>query len=164
MGLISPDYGTIFWMVLAFGIVFFILKKFGWGPIMNGIKTREKSIEAALESAELARQEMAGLKADHENIMMEARAERDNLISEARKIKEEMIATAREEAEKEGEKLIIKAKKQIESEKSSAIGEIKEQVAALSVQIAEKILRTELTDTTKNQSLIDDMLKDLKLN
>ncbi len=164
MGLISPDIGTIFWMVLSFGIVFFILRKFAWGPIMNGIHAREKSIEEALQSAELARQEMAELKADHDKIMIEARAERDTLINEARKIKEEMIEAAKSEAEKEGDKLVEKARKQIESEKASAIGEIRTQISTLSIDIAEKILRVELADQGKEQAMIDEMLKDLKLN
>lgn len=164
MGLISPAYGTIFWMVLAFSLVFFILAKFAWGPILKGLKDREKSIEDALQSAEAARKEMAALQADHEKIMKEARAERDLLIAEARKMRDEMIESARAEAVKEGEKLLESARKSIESEKLSAIGEIKEQITVLSVQVAEKILRQELKDTGRNEALISDMLKDMKLN
>ncbi len=164
MGLISPAYGTIFWMVLAFGLVFFILAKFAWGPILKGLKDREQSIEDALQAADAARNEMAALQADHEKIMKEARAERDLLIAEARKMRDEMIETARAEAVKEGEKLIANARTQINNEKVSAIGEIKEQISFLSVQIAEKILRNELEDAQKSEGLIKDMLKDMKLN
>lgn len=164
MGLISPDYGTIFWMVISFGVVFFILAKFAWGPIMKGLKDRENSIDEALESAEAARKEMARLRADHEKIMQEARAERDSLIGEARKMRDEIVELARTEAIKEGEKLIVNARKQIENEKFSALDQIKEQVSLLSVQVAEKILRKELSDPKKNDALMQDMLKDLKLN
>lgn len=164
MGLISPAYGTIFWMVLAFGLVFFILAKFAWGPILKGLKEREESIDEALQAADAARKEMAALQADHEKIMKEARAERDVLMGEARKMRDEMLEVARSEAVKEGEKLLENARKLIESEKVSAIGEIKEQISVLSVQVAEKILRTELSDVTKSEALINDMLKDMKLN
>ncbi|MCK5820893.1 MAG: F0F1 ATP synthase subunit B [Bacteroidales bacterium] len=164
MGLISPAYGTIFWMVLSFGLVFFILAKFAWGPILKGLKGREESIEEALQAAENARKEMAALKADHEKIMTEARAERDVLMVEARKMRDEMLEAARSEAVKEGEKMLENARKLIESEKVSAIGEIKEQISVLSVQVAEKILRKELSDNTKRDALMNDMLKDLKLN
>jgi len=164
MGLISPAYGTIFWMVLSFSLVFFILAKFAWGPILKGLKDREESIEEALQAAEAARKEMAALKADHEKIMMEARAERDILMREARKMRDDLLEAARSEAVKEGEKLLEAARKLIESEKISAIGEIKEQISVLSVQVAEKILRNELSDVTKSDVLINDMLKDMKLN
>jgi F-type H+-transporting ATPase subunit b len=164
MGLISPDYGTIFWMVISFGVVFFIMAKFAWGPIMKGLKERESSIEDALKSAVAAREEMAALKADHEVIMQEARVERDALIGEARKMRDEIIELAKSEAVKEGEKLIENARKQIENEKFSALDQIKEQVSLLSVQVAEKILRKELSSQEKNDALISDMLKDLKLN
>ena len=164
MGLISPAYGTIFWMVLAFGLVFFILAKFAWGPILKGLKDREESIEDALQAADDARKEMTALQADHEKIMKEARAERDILMIEARKMRDEIIEVARLEAEKEGEKLMDSARKLIESEKVSAIGEIREQISVLSVQVAEKILRNELSDVTTSETLIKDMLKDMKLN
>ncbi len=164
MGLISPAYGTIFWMVLSFGLVFLILAKFAWTPIMKGLKDREDSIEDALQAADAARNEMAELKADHEKIMKEARVERDVLLIEARKMRDEMIDLARQEAAKEGEKLMENARKLIESEKISAIGEIKDQISFLSVEVAEKILRNELTDVSKSQTLINDMLKDMKLN
>jgi len=164
MGLISPDIGTIFWMVLAFGIVFLILKRFAWGPILSMLKTRETNIQEALSAADKAREEMALLQADHEKIMQQARAEREEMISEARKMREEMIEVAKTDAEKEADKLIEKAKKQIENEKLSAIVEIKQKVSELSVEIAEKILRTELQDVGRDQKLINNMLDDLKMN
>lgn len=164
MGLISPDYGTIFWMVLSFGVVFFILAKFAWKPIMKGLKDREQSIAGALNAAEEARREMASLKADHEKIMQEARAERDALIGEARKMRDDLISAAREDAAREGANMLQNARKQIENEKLSAIDQIKEQITHLSVEVAERILRHEMKDAQANQQMIHDMLKEMKLN
>jgi len=164
MGLVSPDYGTIFWMVLAFGIVFFILAKFAWKPILKGLKDREESIDEALRSAELARAEMARLEASNEAILLEARAERDALLGEARKIREELIGKARDEAAREAEKVVEKAHQQIENEKQAAIADIRRQISDLSVLIAEKIIRQKLKEDTGQEKLIADMLKDLKLN
>src|SRR3989339_1038240 len=128
MGLISPDYGTIFWMVLAFSVVFFILRKYAWGPIMKMLKEREQSIENALQSAEMAREEMARLKGSHEEMMHEARMEREKLMEEARRIKEQMIDRARDEASQETAKLLEQARRHIESEKLQAVSEIRDQV------------------------------------
>lgn len=164
MGLISPDYGTIFWMVLSFSLVFYLLAKFAWKPIMKGLKERESSIEEALLSAEAARKEMSELRADHEKVMQEARVERDALLGDARKMREEMLEEAKAESAKEGAKLVESARKQIENEKLSAIEDIRTLISKLSVEVAEKILRKEMADAKKSEALIDDMLKDMKLN
>jgi F-type H+-transporting ATPase subunit b len=164
MGLVSPDYGTIFWMVLAVTVVFLILRKFGWGPILKMLKEREQSIEKALQAADEARSEMSKLKSSQDELMHEARLERDKLMEEARKIREQMIEKAREEASAENAKILEQARKQIESEKLSAISEIRDQVATLSVEIAEKILRKQLADRQQQEDLIKDQLRDLKLN
>ncbi len=151
-------------MVLAFSVVFFILRKFAWGPVLNMLKEREQSIEKALQSANDAREGLTRLKSDHEKMMQEAHVERDLLIAEARQIREQLIATARDEAAKENARLLELAQRQIESEKLAAINEIRQQVASLSVDIAEKILKRELTDRTRQESLIKDQLTDMKLN
>jgi F-type H+-transporting ATPase subunit b len=164
MGLVSPDYGTIFWMVLAVTIVFLILRKFGWGPILKMLKEREQSIEKALAAADEARSEMSKLKSSQDELMHEARLERDKLMEDARKIREQMIEKAKEEAAAENAKLLEKARKQIEAEKLSAISDIRDQVATLSVEIAEKILRKQLADRQQQEDLIKDQLRDLKLN
>jgi len=164
MGIISPEIGTIFWMVLGFSIVFFILRKFGWKVILQSLKEREQSIEEALLSADKAREEMASLRADHDVLMKEARAEREAMIGEARKIRSELIDKAKDEASKEADKVLENARKEIENEKRSALNEIKAQVADLSVEIAEKILRKELSKENKQQALIQDMLDELNLN
>ena len=164
MGLVTPDYGTVFWMVLAFSLVLYILARFAWKPIMKSLKQREESIDEALKAADLAREEMARLKADHEVIMQEARSERDQLIAEARQIREKMIDQAREEASKEARKVMESARNQLANEKLMAVSEIKKQVAELSVSIAEKLIRHELSKSDQQERLIQDMLNDLNLN
>ena len=164
MGIITPDIGTIFWMVLGFSIVFFILKKFGWKVILQSLKEREQSIEEALLSAEKARVEMAALSADHDARLKEARAEREAMIAEARKIRAELIDKAKSDASLEADKVMESARKEMENEKRSAMNDIKAQVAELSIEIAEKILRQELSKDEKRQALIRDMLDELKLN
>ncbi|MCX6224983.1 MAG: F0F1 ATP synthase subunit B [Bacteroidia bacterium] len=164
MGLVSPDYGTIFWMVLAFSVVFFILRKFAWGPVLKMLKERDQSIEKALQSAIEARERLSRLKSDHEKMLQEAHAERDLLISEARQIREQVISKARDEAVQETTKVFEHARQEIESEKLAAINEIRQQVASLSVDIAEKILKRELADRTQQEKLIKEQLSDLKFN
>jgi F-type H+-transporting ATPase subunit b len=164
MGLITPDFGLLFWMLLAFSIVLYILKKYAWKPILNALKEREKTIEVALKSAEKAKTEMAKLQADNENILAEARLERDKLIKEARQMKDKLIEEAKIQAQVEGQKLIEAARLSIQSEKKAAIKEIKDQVAELSVQIAEKLMKDKLGDSTNQGQYIDKLLKDIKLN
>lgn len=164
MGLLTPDIGLLFWMLLAFSVVLIILKKFAWKPIMNALKEREKSIEGALKSAEKAKLEMAKLQADNEKILAEARLERDKLIKEARQMKEKIVEDAKAQAQSEGQKMIEAARQSINSEKKAAIKEIKDQVATLSVQIAEKLIKDKLADNANQSDYIDKLLKDIKLN
>jgi len=163
MGFVTPDYGTIFWMLIIFGIVLFILKKFAWGPILNALKDREKSISDALNSAEKARKEVAGLKASNDQIIIEARREKDIILKEAREIKDKIIAEAKNQANTEAQKSIEFAKQQINAEKTAAINGIKEQVAELSVMIAEKVIRKQLENSADQEKLVEDLLKDMKL-
>jgi F-type H+-transporting ATPase subunit b len=164
MGLVSPDYGTIFWMVLAFSVVFFILRKYAWGPVLKMLKERDQSIDKALQSASDAREGLTRLKSEHAKMLQEALAERDLLIAEARQIREQLITKAREEAVQETSRVFEHARQQIENEKLAAINEIRQQVASLSVDIAEKILKRELSDRTQQEKLIKEQLSDLKLN
>ena len=164
MGFVTPDYGTIFWMVIIFGIVLFILKKFAWGPILKALKDREHSIADALHSAEKARKEVAGLKAANDQILTEARREKDIILNEARDIKDKIIADAKLQANTEAQKSIEYAKQQIEAEKAAAINDIKKQVAELSLAIAEKVIKKQVEKSQDQEALIQDMLKDLKLN
>lgn len=164
MGLVTPDYGTIFWMVLSFSIVLFVLGKFAWPAILTGLKEREASITEALQSAEKAKEEMVQLQADNARIIQEAKQERDLLLKEARDVKNKMIESAKSEAQQESAKMIQAAKMTIENEKTAAINEIKKQVANLSVDIAEKLLKKELAADKNQQELINSMIKDFKLN
>lgn len=164
MGLVTPDYGLLFWMVLSFGVVLFVLAKYAWKPILKSLKDREESIEGALKSAEQAKVEMKQLQANNEKIIIEAKVERDKLIKEARDVKENIIKEAKVQATVEAKKLVETARESIENEKATAITEIKNQVSLLSVQIAEKILKRELTDNADQQKYIDEMLKEINMN
>ncbi|MBN2773853.1 MAG: F0F1 ATP synthase subunit B [Prolixibacteraceae bacterium] len=164
MGLVSPNPGTIIWLVIIFGIVLFILAKFAWKPILNLLKEREESIAKALSAADKAREEVEGLKADNEKIIREARREREAILKEAKEIKDKIVAEAKEKANLETQKSIEQARIQIESEKNAAIDEIKVQVAELSVKIAEKLIQKELANTADQEKMVNGLLDDLKLN
>jgi len=164
MDLVTPGLGLVFWMTLSFSIVLFILKKFAWKPILNSLKDRDDSIAAALNAAEKARNEIDELKANNDKVMREARIERDKLLKEARDIKEEIISEAKKEAKKEADKILLDAKKSIKNEKMAAITELKNQVANLSINIAEKILKQELKDKESQQKLTDNILKETSFN
>ena len=163
MGFVTPDYGTIFWMVIIFGIVLFILKKFAWKPILNALKDREESIADALSSAEKARKEVEGLKANNEKVLAEARKEKDLILKEAKEVKDKIVAEAKDQAAKEGQKIVEAARQQIEAEKKAAISEMKQQVTELSVLAAEKIIQKELKNKDAQEDIVNDLLKDLKL-
>jgi len=164
MDLVTPGLGLIFWTVVIFSILLFILRKYAWKPIHNAVKNREDSIRSALLAADRAKKEMEKLQADNERIMKEAKKERDGVMKEARDVKAKIITEAKEQAELEAKKLIEIARLNINNEKAAAITEIKEQVARLSIDIAEKILREKLKNEKESQELIQKLLKDIKLN
>jgi F-type H+-transporting ATPase subunit b len=163
MGFVTPDYGTIFWMIIIFAIVLFVLKKFAWGPILHALKEREESIAEALYTADKARLEVANLKANNDQILAEARREKDLILKEAREIKDKMVAEARVLASAETQKGIEYARQQIIAEKTAAINDIKVQVAELSVSIAEKLIRKQLDNPADQKVLVEDLLKELEL-
>ncbi|MGB7843604.1 MAG: F0F1 ATP synthase subunit B [Salinimicrobium sp.] len=158
------SFGLFFWQIAILLVLIILLKKFAWRPILDSLNNREEGIKDALESAEMARKEMQNLKADNENLLKEARLERDSMIKEARGIKEKMISEAKEEAREEGEKMIVQAKATIQNEKNAALADIKNQVATLSMQIAEKVVRENLSSQVKQEKLVEDMLDDVTLN
>lgn len=164
MDLVTPEIGLIFWTSLSFLILLFILRKFAWKPILNSVSTREQSIKDALAAAEAAKREMENLTADNERILKEARQERDSMMKEARELKTKMISDAKEEAKAEADKMIAQAQAAIESEKKAAVAELKNQVASLSVEIAEKVVKDELSNKDKQLKLVEDMLGDATLN
>lgn len=163
MNIVAPE-SLIFWTTLIFLIFLFLLRKFAWKPILGAVNKRESSINDALAAAEKARLEMENLHADNEKLLKEARAEREEMLKDARGIKEKMIADARDEALAEADKMIAKAQAAIENEKKMAISEVKKQVADLSLEIAEKVVKQELADKNKQMELVDQMLGQAKLN
>lgn len=164
MELVKPEFGLIFWMVISFGLIMLILKKFAWKPILNMLHEREASIQSALDSAEKAKEEMKALQSNNEKILADARNERDLLLKDAREIREKMISEAKGIATKEGERMLTIARENIQNEKMAAITELKNQVATLSIEIAEKILKSELSSDEKQKSLVNTLLKDVNLN
>jgi F-type H+-transporting ATPase subunit b len=164
MDLVTPDVGLLFWTFISFAVLFFLLKKFAWKPIVGTVNDRETSIKEALASAEAAKLEMQNLTADNERILKEARAERELMMKEAREIKVKMIADAKDEAKESADKMITQAQAAIESEKKAAVAELKSQVASLSIEIAEKVMKSELSDTDKQLKLVEDMLGNATLN
>lgn len=164
MQLVMPDTGLLIWMMITFLIVLILLRKFAWKPILKMIKDREDSIDGALKSAENAKLEMQNLKSDNEKILAQARNERDAMMKEARDMKDAIVGEAKGKAKEEADKILSAAREAIQNEKMAAITELKNQVALLSVDIAEKILKRELSDENKQKDLIGDLLKDTKLN
>lgn len=164
MSLVTPGIGLIFWMLLSFSILLFILKKFAWKPILTSIKDREKSIEHALQAAETARNEMSKIKSDNQKILDEARKESESILKEAREMGETFKQEARKKADEQAVKIIEDARKQIEAEKQSAIEEMKNEIGKLSLEIAEKVLKTNLSSNSEQTKLINNMLNDIDLN
>lgn len=158
------SYGLFFWQAIILVILIVLLAKFAWKPILAALAAREEGISNALLAAENAKKEMQNLKADNEKLLADARAERDAMIKEAREIKEKMIADAKSEAQAQGEKMIEAAKASIESEKNAAMAELKNQVSSLSLEIAETLLKEELSNKEAQTKLVEKMLGDAKLN
>ena len=164
MDLITPKLGLIFWTALTFFLLLFVLKKFAWKPILKSIVDREDSIKGSLDKAEKARLEMENLQADNERILKEARAERETMLKEARDLKNKIISDAKEEAQAQASKMIEQAQVAIDSEKKAAMAELKSHVAGLAVDIAEKVVRDELSNKDKQIQLVESMLGDATLN
>ena len=164
MELVQPGLGLIVWMTVAFALLIWILGKFAWKPIMKGLKEREDSIDEALNLANKAREEMKELQFSNEQLLKEAKEERDNILRDARKVKESIIEEAREKANVEANRIVENAKEAIEYEKMAALHEMKNQLAKLSIEIAEKIIRVELSTKDKHKALIDKMLKEVNKN
>ncbi len=162
--MISFDPGLIIWTTIIFTLLLLVLKKFAWKPILTAVDERNLSIEEALKAAEKAKKEMESLNADNERIIDEAKLERDALLKEARDIKERVINEAKEKANVEADKIITSARKQIANEKMKAITELKNSVAVLSIDIAERVLKSELKDKQTQEKFISQALKNSELN
>ncbi|MBT3612016.1 MAG: F0F1 ATP synthase subunit B [Flavobacteriales bacterium] len=162
--MITFDPGLIIWTTIIFTLLLIVLKKFAWKPILTAVDERNKSIEDALKSAEKAKEEMQALNADNERILAEARIERDVLLKQAREMKDKIVSEAKDQANTEADKILLSSKEQINNEKLKAITELKNQVADMSIDIAEKILRAELSDLNKQKELVTQVLKSNGLN
>jgi len=164
MELVTPNVGTIFWMIIVFGIVAFVLKKFAWRPILNALYEREESIDTALKAAEEARYEVERLEAGNDKLIADARREKDSILREAMNLKEEIITGAKEKAAAEMQRNIENARQQIQNEKAKAISEMKKQMTEISFMIAEKIIRKEMDDPKQHQQLVSELIDEIKLN
>jgi F-type H+-transporting ATPase subunit b len=158
------SFGLFVWQSVIFVGLILLLKKFAWKPILDAVNEREEGIKNALEAADKAREDMASLNADNEKLLQEARSEREAMLKEARQLKEKMIADAKEQAQVEGEKMLKQAQEAIDSEKRAAVADIKNQVASLSISIAEKVIKEELSNQAKQDKLVKEMVKDITIN
>jgi len=164
MELVTPHIGLIFWMTLSFAIVIYILGKFAWKPIMKALKEREDSIDNALRAAEKAKEEMTQLVFSNEQLMKEAKEERDAMLRDARKIRENVIGEAKTKAEEEGKRIVQTAKENIHFEKMAALTDLKNQIATLSIEIAEKIIKEDLSTNEKQKTLVTKLLNEIHFN
>jgi F-type H+-transporting ATPase subunit b len=162
-GLLNDHLGFVVWAFLAFIILLVLLAKFAWKPIMAAISERERSIEDALLKAEAAKEEMARLTNENEQLLKEARAERDLILREARQLKDQIINEAKSAANVEGARMIENARLEINNLKALAMSDVKNQVATLSLDIAEKILRKQFADQQAQDQLVADLLKEVKI-
>jgi F-type H+-transporting ATPase subunit b len=164
MGLLMPDFGLFFWMLLSFSCLLLIMKRFAWGPILKALSERENSIEEALKSAELAKEEMTRLQSGNEKILKEAILEREKIVKEARDLKESIIRDAKVEAIVEANKVLENARAAIEFERIAAIADIKNLIANFSVEIAGKILKEKLGDEKLQKELVKDYIDQININ
>ncbi|HNY63615.1 MAG TPA: F0F1 ATP synthase subunit B [Bacteroidales bacterium] len=164
MNLITPDFGLIFWMLIGFGILFFILAKFAWPVITKSIAQREEYIQEQLDAADTVKREMKNLQAEHHKLLQEAKEERDKILADARKIVDKMNEEARILRDKEHDARMAETKIAIQNEKMKALTDIKNEIALLSIDVAEKILSEELSTQTKQEEMISKWVNELNLN
>jgi F-type H+-transporting ATPase subunit b len=164
MKLLTPEFGLLIWTLLAFLIVFFILKKLAWPAIIKGLRDREQSISDSLATAEKVRAEMAQLKSENEALLAQAREERAKLLKEARDTKEKIINEAKEQAKADANKIITDAQISIDAQKMAAITDVKNQIGKLVIEVSEKILRRELGTKEAHEAHIKGMVNEVKLN
>lgn len=164
MDLITPSFGLLVWMLIGFGILFFILAKFAWPIIIKAINKREAYINEQLNAATKAREEMKNLKSEHEALLVKAKEERDAILAEARKMSEKLYEDAKAKSARESQLMIDEAKQTIHFEKMKAITDIKNEIAQMSIEIAEKVLTEELSDKQKQEELVAKWVKDVSIN
>lgn len=164
MDLLTPGEGLILWQLIIFVALFFLLKSLAWKPIINSLKERERSIQDALDTAERARLEMSQLRSDNEKLLKEAREERDRILREAREVSNRMKDEAQQDAKKTADRIIEDARAAINIEKQAALKEVRIQVAMFSLDIAEKLMKKNLSNDKAQKDLVDAYVKDLKTN
>jgi F-type H+-transporting ATPase subunit b len=164
MELLMPAVGLLFWMALVFGILVIGLKMYAWKPIIGGLKEREDQIQSALDLAERTRAEMQKLQADNQKLLVEARTERDSILKAAKEASDNMITEAKNKAQVEGKRLIEDAREAIQNERVAVMAQMKKEVVTLSLGIAEKVLRKELSDKTSQQKLVAELAENARLN
>ena len=162
--LINPGLGTFFWMLVSFGVLVFILGKWGWPMLLKALKKREQAIGDSLNAAEKAREEMAQLVAHNEDLLKDAKLQRDELLRNARLTSEKIVEDARAKATEEADRIVESARESINYEKMRAMYDLKNQIATLSIDIAEKLMKAELSDKEKANSLIQRELEEAHLN
>lgn len=162
--LLTPAFGTVIWATVAFLVVLFLLRKFAWGPILTALQEREKGIAEALGAADRARQEMAALNSENERLLQEARAERDRMLREAREMGDAVVAEARSKAKAEADREVAAARDAIAVERKAALADIKVEVANLSLDIAEQVLRRQLDRPAVQAELVDRLIEESPLN
>ncbi len=164
MDLIIPSEGLLFWTTIVFVILLVLLRKFAWKPILGAVQTREGNIQKALDSAKDAEEKMNADTAQNEDLLKQAREERNVILREAKAAGESMVAEAKESAQKDADRILVSANEQIANERMKAVVELKNQVGKLSLEIAEKILKSELDDKAKQESLVNHLVEDVNLN
>ncbi|MGM9817643.1 MAG: F0F1 ATP synthase subunit B [Paludibacteraceae bacterium] len=164
MSLLMPETGLVFWMLLAFGIVFFILAKFGWPVITGMVEKRSNFINDSVKAAEEANKQLENIKIETEAILAKAQQEQMRILNEASELRNQIIQEAKENALVESQRIIEDAKRQIQIEKEKSLNEMKGQIAELSVDIAEKVIRADLRKENQQSELIDKLLDEITLN
>ena len=164
MELITPAIGLVFWTTVVFVLLVFLLSKFAWKPILSAVKEREENISKSLKQAEKAQQDLRELQSINEKLITEAKVERDNMLRDAKEVGDKMIAEAKSKATIEAEKILTQTRETLAAEKNAAMSELRTQVAQFSVEVAEKILRAELSSDAKQKALNTQLLDDVKLN
>jgi F-type H+-transporting ATPase subunit b len=164
MDLLIPSFGLIIWTLLAFLIVFFILKKYAWKPILSSLKERENTIAESLATAEKMKAEMAQFKSENEALLAKAREERAQMLKEARDMKDKIVNEAKDQAKIEANKILTDAQAAIQQQKMAALTDVKNQVGQLVIEVSQKVLRRELGNKSEQETYIRQLTNEVKLN
>lgn len=164
MDLLTPELGLFIWTLITFLAVFFILKKFAWGPILKSLDERETGIAESIASADRVRKEMAQMQNENEKLMIQAREERASMLKEAQETKDRIVNEAKDAAKAEANKIIADAQQQIQQQKNAALTEVKNEIGKLAVEVAEKVLRKQLATSDAQSAYASLLADDVKLN